>query len=122
MHGGNSPPWSLSNSSGVTSAKVCRWSFAALLIKAEAGPSFCRTSVDRSLEVGGPGHIAAQEQRRVPRRAGQRLCQRLAGVLVEIEEGDLGAVVGEGLDELLANAAGAAGDQDDAIPENSRIL
>ena len=45
------------------------------------------------------------------RRGSQRLCQRLAGFIVEIEERHLGTVVGEGLDEFLADAAGAAGDR-----------
>jgi hypothetical protein len=49
------------------------------------------------------------------RRGSQRFCQRLAGFIVEIEEGHPGAVVGEGLDEFLANATGAAGDEDDSV-------
>src|ERR1700752_2446218 len=72
---------------------------------------------DRSLEVAGLGHIAAKEQRRMWRRGRERSYQRLAGLIVEIEEGDPTTVVGEGLDELLANAAGAAGNQDGSIPE-----
>src|SRR5215510_2030260 len=72
---------------------------------------------DRSLKVAGLGHVAAKEQRRMWRRGRERSCQRLAGFIVEIEEGDPTTVVGEGLDELLANAAGAAGDQDGSIPE-----
>src|SRR5262249_17926449 len=72
--------------------------------------------VERGLEGGSVGHVAGQEERLVRRRR-QALDQRLAGLLLQIEEGHLCAVPGKGAHERLADASWPAGDQDDPVVE-----
>src|SRR5882757_1158157 len=53
----------------------------------------------------------------MPRRFGQRFRQRLSRFFLKVEEGHARAVIGKSLHERLADAAGAAADQHDAVLE-----
>jgi hypothetical protein len=69
-----------------------------------------------AVEGGLVGEVAGEVDGRV-RVMGEAGEEGLGGGVVAIEEEDLGALGGEGFDERGADAAGAAGDEDEAVAE-----
>ena len=100
-----------SNSAGVTSDSTWRWSLAALLTSTAASPSAAADLRHRGAQGVDVEQVARHEQRRRAARAGHLLHQRLAGLGIDVEEGDAGLLGREGAHERGADAAGAAGDQ-----------
>ena len=68
----------------------------------------------RRFERGDVGQIAMEKERRGMRGADLRdeLLGRLDG---DVDEGDIGLLLGEGLDHRRADARSAAGDEDDLV-------
>src|SRR5258708_35103443 len=65
----------------------------------------------------GAGEVAGEERWRVRHGSGQRFRQDLSCLFLKVEEGHARAVVGKSPHERLADTAGAAADQHDAVPE-----
>src|SRR5262249_7480625 len=121
-----------SQNSGVVSSTAWRLSLAALFSSTVKGPVRSRSAVmaarrdstlvrSAAMNCGAWRDVAArraarsEERGRVAGGGGEGRGQRRALVGGQVDEADLGALFGKGLDQRLADAGGPAGDEDGAV-------